>query len=116
MNIYRNCLLVLTLCASTGLSPKVFSASFSPDAQGSKLKALASGRWVPSEKFVEKDTYCYREYTCISNRADRFGRNVRIKGKRLQRGKVVCSGPSNTCQCKTVLPTPRCDVKFLKRR
>jgi len=118
MNIYKNCLLALTLCvAGTGISTNAFAAGVTLDAQGSKLKAYDAGRWVPSETFVKKNAYCYREYICRSGIIDRFGRNVRIKGKKsLQRGKSVCSGASNTCQCKTAPPTLKCDVRFLKRR
>lgn len=115
MNIYRNCLLILAVFLTTGIF-NVSAIANTSDTQASTFKPSASGRWVASDKFVKKNTVCYREYICRANGSARFGRNLRIEGKKLQRGRSVCSGPENTCQCKTAPPTLRCDVKFLKRR
>ena len=115
MNLYRNCLLILAIIVSTGIS-QASAAENTTNKQAVKLKQFSPGRWVASYKFIRKNTVCYREYICQPNGGDRFGRNLRNKGTKLQRGKNICSGSANTCQCKTTPPTLRCDVKYLKRR
>ena len=113
MKTYVNCLLILAICVSTGLS-SISAAENKFDRKSAKLKASAPGRWVPSETFVKKDTVCYREYQCKPKDVARFGRNVRVEGTKLQRRKSTCNG--SNCQCKTAPPTLICEIKFFKRR
>ncbi len=115
MNIKRNCLLILVMCLSTGIS-NVSLADITSDKQATKLKPYSPGRWVASDKFIKKNTVCYREYVCRLNKSSRFGRNLKKQGTKLQRGKKICSSAGRFCQCKTTAPTLRCDIKFLKRR
>ena len=113
MNIYGNCLLIVAICVSNGFSD-ISAAENNSDKQGSKLKASAPGRWVPSKTFVKKNTMCYREYLCKPKDVARFGRNVKVEGTKLQRRKSICAG--RNCQCKTAPPTLVCEVNYFKRR
>lgn len=109
MNIVKYCLFIIAVSVS--------SLSVQADnSLGQRYQTSVVGKWVASDTFVRKNTYCYREYICKPSGNVRFGRNVTVKSTQLQRARSTCDGSGKACICNTAPPVLTCKIKYLKRR
>lgn len=74
-----------------------------------------SGKWVPSDSFIQINIACVRAYSCEPKKSYMHSKSQKMVRTKTQSVKGVCStggGAINACQCITAPPSNRCEIWF----